>query len=127
MRRFSILAVLMLAAVLVSLPALAQQDVITTAIGGGPNGIPALDANLYNPYGVAVDSSGNFYIAAFNQNRVFKVNSGGTITVVAGSGAQGYSWRRRHWRCGTCQLCTIPTALRWTVPGTSTSPISTTT
>ena len=90
MRRFTIFAALLLATVLVSLPAL-SQDVITTVIGGGPNGIPALDANLYNPYGVAVDSSGNYYIAAFNQNRVFKVNTSGTISVVAGNGAQGYS------------------------------------
>lgn len=89
MRRFTIFTVL-LAALLGCLPALAQ-DVITTAIGGGPNGIPALDANLYNPYGVAVDTSGNVYIASFNQNRVFKVNTTGTISVVAGSGAQGYS------------------------------------
>jgi sugar lactone lactonase YvrE len=91
MRRLTIFSTLVLAALLVSLPALAQQDFITTAIGGGPNGIPALDANLYNPEGVAVDSSGNFYIAAFNQNRVFKVDTSGTITVVAGSGALGYS------------------------------------
>ena len=90
MRRFATFAFFLLAALLVSLPASAQ-DIITTAIGGGPNGIPALDANLYNPYGVAVDSSGNVYIASFNQHRVFKVNSAGTITVVAGSGAQGYS------------------------------------
>ena len=48
MRRFTTFAFLLLAALLVSLPALAQ-DVITTAIGGGPNGIPAIDANLYNP------------------------------------------------------------------------------
>ncbi len=89
MRRFTILAVLFLAAL--SLPALAQ-DIITTAIGGGPNGVPALDAFLYNPYGVATDSSGNYYIAAYNQNRVFKVTaSTKVITVVAGSGAQGYS------------------------------------
>ena len=91
MRRFTTFAFLLLAALLVSLPALAQ-DVITTSIGGGPNGIPALDANLYNPYGVAVDTSGNYYIAAFNQNRVFKVTlSTGVISVVAGSGAQGYA------------------------------------
>jgi sugar lactone lactonase YvrE len=90
MRRFKIIAFLALTALLVSFPAQAQ-DVITTIIGGGPNGIPALDADLYNPYGVAVDSTGNFYIAAFNQNRVFKVSTTGTITVVAGSGAQGYS------------------------------------
>ena len=90
MRRYSIFVLLLLAALLVSLPAL-SQDIITTAIGGGPNNIPALDANLYNPYGVAVDSSGNYYIAAFNQHRVFKVSTSGTLTVVAGSGAQGYT------------------------------------
>ena len=91
MSRFTIFAVLVLTALLVSLPALAQQDVITTVIGGGPNGIPATDANLYNPQGVAVDSSGNVYIASFNQHRIFKVNTAGTISVVAGSGALGYS------------------------------------
>ena len=91
MRRFTMFAFLLLAALLVSLPALAQ-DVITTAIGGGPNGIPALDANLYNPYGVAVDSAGNYYIASYNQNRVFKVTfATKVISVVAGSGAPGYS------------------------------------
>ncbi len=89
MRRFTILAALLVTALLVSLPA-HTQDIMTTAIGGGPNGIPALDANLYNPYGVAVDGSGNYYIAAFNQHRVFKVSTGGTITVIAGSGSQGY-------------------------------------
>ena len=90
MRRFMISNALLLAALLVSLPAL-SQDIITTAIGGGPNGIPALDANLYQPYGVAVDSTGNFFIASYNQNRVFKVSTSGTITVVAGNGAAGFS------------------------------------
>ena len=90
MRRFMISTALLLAALLVSLPAL-SQDIITTAIGGGPNGIPALDANLYQPYGVAVDSTGNFFIASYNQNRVFKVSTSGTITVVAGNGAAGFS------------------------------------
>ena len=89
MRRFTILAALFLTA-LVSLPGVAQ-DIITTAIGGGPNNMPAVDANLYTAYGVAVDSSGNFYIASYYQDRVFKVSSAGTLTVVAGSGAQGYA------------------------------------
>lgn len=89
MRRFITFAFSLL--LLVSLPAL-SQDVITTAIGGGPNGIPAIDANLYNPYGVATDSTGNVYIASFNQNRVFKVsNTTGKISVVAGTGAYGYA------------------------------------
>lgn len=86
----STILTLTVAALLVSFPA-HSQDVITTKVGGGPNGIPALDANLYNPQGVALDSSGNYYIASFNQNRIFKVNTSGVITVVAGSGAQGYA------------------------------------
>ena len=90
MRRLTIVAALMLAALLVSLPASAQ-DIISTAIGGGPNGIPALDANVYNPLGVAVDAAGNFYITSYYQNRVFKVSVAGTITVVAGNGASGFS------------------------------------
>lgn len=89
MRRLTTFAALLLTLLLVSIPAL-SQDIITTAIGGGPNGIPAIDANLYNPYGVAADSKGNVYIASYNQNRVFKVNTSGVISVVAGSGAAGF-------------------------------------
>lgn len=88
MRRFTLFA--LLAALLVSLPAL-SQDIMSTAIGGGPNGIPAIDGNLYNPYGVAVDGSGNFYITVYNNHRVYKVSTAGTITVVAGNGVAGYS------------------------------------
>jgi hypothetical protein len=88
MRRLIVFAAVFLATLSLS----QAQDVITTAIGGGPNGIPALDAYLYQPYGVAVDGSNNYYIAAYSQNRVFKVNpTTKTITVVAGSGALGYS------------------------------------
>jgi len=90
MRPFVTLKVVLLTALLASLPAL-SQDVMSTMIGGGPNGIPALDANLYQPYGVAVDASGNFYLTSYNQHRVFKVNTTGTISVVAGNGAPGYS------------------------------------
>jgi sugar lactone lactonase YvrE len=89
MRRLIALAVVLLA--MLSLTALAQ-DVITTAIGGGPNGVPALDAFLSQPYGVAVDSNNNYYFASWSQHRVFKVNpTTKVITVVAGSGALGYA------------------------------------
>ena len=88
MRRSTILLVLLLTAL--SLPGLAQ-DIITTKIGGGPNNMPAIDANLYTPYGVAVDSAGNYYVAVYNGQRVYKVDTTGNLTVVAGSGAFGYS------------------------------------
>ena len=70
------------------LPVWAQQDVITTAIGGGPNDIPAVQSDVNGPYGVAFDSSGNYYITA--SNRVYKVDTTGILTVVAGTGVAGY-------------------------------------
>ena len=69
----------------------AQQDVITTTIGGGPNEIPAVDANLNQPTAVVLDTLGNYYIAASSQNRVFKVDASGTLTVLAGLGIAGYA------------------------------------
>lgn len=88
-RRICALATL---AALLALPALAQQDVISTVIGGGPSDMPAQDANLNFPVKVAFDSAGNYYIAASTQNRVFKVDgSTGLLTVLAGNGLPGYS------------------------------------
>jgi sugar lactone lactonase YvrE len=73
------------------LPALAQQDVITTAIGGGPNDIPANESNLNQPNALTVDSAGNYYVSTLGQNRVFKIDTTGTLTVVAGNGLAGYT------------------------------------
>src|SRR6516162_5626349 len=91
MRRFTKIFLLLLITLLLAMPLLAQQDVISTKIGGGPDNMPALDANLNLPSEVAVDSSGNYYITAFNQNRVFKVSTTGTLTVFAGTGLAGYA------------------------------------
>jgi len=70
--------------------ALNSGDIITIA-GGGPNNTAALSANLFSPVGVAVDGSGNYYIAADDQHRIFKVDGTGQLTVVAGSGGIGFS------------------------------------
>jgi sugar lactone lactonase YvrE len=80
----------LLTALLLALPALAQQDVINTVIGGGPSGMPAIDADLNLPVSVSVDSSNNYYITDQN-NRVFEVSSAGELTLVAGTGFGGYS------------------------------------
>ncbi|HMC57911.1 MAG TPA: IPT/TIG domain-containing protein, partial [Candidatus Solibacter sp.] len=74
------------------------QGVITTFAGNGstaaPNfwgdGGPATDANLHLPTGVAVDSSGNVYIAAASDNTVRIVTTDGIINIFAGSGFAGY-------------------------------------
>jgi len=68
-----------------------SAGIITTVVGDGscsysPNdeGAPGEDAGI-DPRGIAVDASGELYIADFANCRVRRV-SGGTITTVAGDG-----------------------------------------
>ncbi len=68
---------------------------ITTVAGNGTAGFsgdvgPATKAQLNLPYGLAVDKEGNLYIADYGNNLVRMVGPDGTITTVAGSGAEGY-------------------------------------
>jgi uncharacterized protein (TIGR03437 family) len=73
----------------------AKSGIITTfagngTAGGNGDGGAATSAQLNAPQGVAVDSSGNVYIADTANGRVRKVSASGTISTVAGSGAIGY-------------------------------------
>jgi sugar lactone lactonase YvrE len=61
-----------------------------TAGYSGDN-LSAAGSQLNNPYSVAVDAAGNFYIADSRNNRIRKVTPGGLITTVAGNGNPGYS------------------------------------
>src|SRR5881296_154334 len=75
--------------------ALAQINVISTAAGNGTGGYSgdgggATAAQLSAPFGTAVDSAGNFYIAEWLNHRVRKVDTSGSITTVAGIGVGGY-------------------------------------
>jgi sugar lactone lactonase YvrE len=49
----------------------------------------ATSSKLNSPTGVAVDSSGNVYIADGGNHEVLKVNTSGTLSVFAGTGASG--------------------------------------
>ncbi len=67
---------------------------ITTFAGGGmstSDGANATDAALNIPLGVAVDGTGNVYIAEYGGNRVRVVSPAGTIRTIAGNGLQGFS------------------------------------
>ena len=68
---------------------------ITTIAGttGGysGDGFAATLAQLSEPYGVAVDSVGNVYIADMNNNCIRKLNTAGIITTIAGNGVYGFS------------------------------------
>ncbi len=65
--------------------------IITTIAGGGPTGVSAISADSNLPYAVAVDINHNFYVAVPTQNRIYEVNSSGTLTLIAGTGLPGYA------------------------------------
>jgi uncharacterized protein (TIGR03437 family) len=72
------------------------SGVITTVAGNGMfrfsgDGGPATAAQLWNPAGVAVDASGNLFIADSINNRIRKVSASGLISTVAGNGNYGFS------------------------------------
>ncbi len=75
----------------------AGTGIISTVAGNGVAGYSgdngaATGAELYAPYGIALDSAANLYIADAGNNRIRKVAAGsGTITTVAGNGIWGYS------------------------------------
>ena len=57
--------------------------------GFGGDGGPATAARLNGPAGVALDSSGNLYIADSRNHRIRKVDTSGNISTTAGTGANG--------------------------------------
>jgi len=59
--------------------------------GYSGDGGAATSAMLSNPYGVAVDGSGNIFIADSGNNRIRKVGTNGIITTLVGNGIAGYS------------------------------------
>jgi len=69
----------------------ATNGIITTVEGAINDNGPATSAQLNYPTRVAVDSSGNLYIADAQNNRIRKVTPGGTISTVAGTGTPGYA------------------------------------
>jgi hypothetical protein len=75
----------------------AQSNIINTIAGNGTSGFSgdggtATSAELFFPYGICVDKSGNVYIAEWGNHRIREVSaSTGNITTIAGTGNAGYS------------------------------------
>ncbi|PYE47771.1 NHL repeat-containing protein, partial [Paenibacillus barcinonensis] len=75
----------------------AATGIITTVAGNGfygysGDGGPATSARVGIPYGIALDSNDNLYIADTSNQRVRRVDAvTGIITTVAGDGSEGYS------------------------------------
>jgi len=75
---------------------LSSTGIISTIAGNGTgsysgDGGPAISATLFEPDGVAVDTSGNLYISDGENNRIRMINASGIISTIAGNGAEGYS------------------------------------
>ncbi|MEO7803944.1 MAG: NHL repeat-containing protein, partial [Actinomycetota bacterium] len=68
------------------------STIVGDSIAGfyGDNG-PAAQARLNYPQGIALDATGNLYIADYGNHRIRKVDSSGTITTVAGNGLTAFS------------------------------------
>ena len=73
----------------------ASSGNIYTVAGSGTGGFsgdggPATAATFYGVGAIAIDGTGNLYIADGGNNRVRKVNTSGIITTIAGSGTGSY-------------------------------------
>src|SRR2546422_1720213 len=72
---------------------LEQQNGVLTRVAGNSragysgDGGPAINAQLSDPRGVAVDGAGNLFFVDFGNARIRKVSSSGIITTVAGGGS----------------------------------------
>ena len=76
--------------------AVSPKGIISTFAGNGTNafagdGGQAASAALTNAESVAIDGSGNLYIADTSNRRIRKVSTTGVISTIAGVGVEGYT------------------------------------
>jgi sugar lactone lactonase YvrE len=68
--------------------------VVTTFAGSGELAFAdgmGPDASFWTPEGIAIDATGNLYVADQNHNRIRKVTPATAVTTVAGSGAEAFA------------------------------------
>lgn len=73
-----------------------SSGIITTIAGTGADtslgdGMPATNAQLATPWGIALDASGNIYVSELRSSKIRKINSLGIISTIAGTGVSGDS------------------------------------
>jgi uncharacterized protein (TIGR02145 family) len=69
-----------------------SAGIVSSFAGSGTSGAvdgQGADASFSQPMGVAVDTTGNIYVADTGNNKIRKITSSGYVTTIAGSGIQG--------------------------------------
>lgn len=95
-RRLKVFSCLAISAALCACAEAQPAYSVNTYAGNGTagfsgDGSAAVNAQLNGPAGIAIDSSGNLYVADQVNNRVRKITKDGNITTVAGNGTAGYT------------------------------------
>ena len=70
------------------------DGVVSTLAGSNPEGDvdgPGNTAEFDNPVDVAVDASGNVYVADWNNHKIRKISPSGVVSTLAGNGTSGYA------------------------------------
>ncbi|MBS1524734.1 MAG: hypothetical protein JST19_03735 [Bacteroidetes bacterium] len=91
MRR-NIVILLVAAALIASCDKKDNSFRVTTLAGSGKSGAAngsVMDASFSNPMGIAVDSSGNVYVADSRNDKIRKITRDGMVSTLAGSGKDG--------------------------------------
>lgn len=73
---------------------LSAQGIVTTFAGNGSTVFTdgtGTAATFFNPYGVALDSKGNLYVAEYSGQRIRKITPQGVVSTFAGNGTASYA------------------------------------